>query len=82
MMMGGPPGRGRPLPHHQHNGTDYGSRGYHDPGVLAPGLPPKGPAKVRSITGSASASSASLGGNGESHSSSSSLEPPLHHGRI
>ena len=81
MMMGGPPGRGRPLPP-QHNGTDYGSRGYHDPGVLAPGLPPKGPAKVRSITGSASASSASLGGNGESHSSSSSLEPPLHHGRI
>ena len=81
MMMGGPPGRGRPLPS-QHGGMDYGSRGYHDPGALAPGLPPKDPAKIRSITGSASASSASLGGNGESHSSSSSLEPPLHHGRI
>ena len=80
MMMGGPPGRGRPLPP-QHGGMDYGSRGY-DPGILAPGLPPKDPAKVRSTTGSASASSASLGGNGESHSSSSSLEPPLHHGRI
>lgn len=79
MMPHGPSGRGRPPAPHS---TDYGgpapSRGYHD----GPMLPPKDSAKVRSTTGSASASSASLGGNGESHSSSSSLEPPLHHGRL
>ena len=82
MMSGnGPSGRGRPPPQ---GGADFGgptpSRlGYHDPSVFAPVVPPKDPAKVRSTTGSASASSASLGGNGESHSSSSSLEPPLQH---
>ena len=80
--MPGPPSRGRPQPP-MHN-SEYGTvptRGYSEPPVLAPGIPPKD-SKVRSTTGSASASSASLGGNGESHSSSSSLEPPLHHGRF
>ena len=82
---GGPMMRGRPIPPPQQHGLDYGgpqniSRGYpvDSSSILAPGLPPKDPSKVRSTTGSASASSASLGGNGESHSSSSSLEPPLH----
>lgn len=72
--MMGPSGRGRLPPQHEYNNP--GMSRYHDPAV--PGLPPKDPSKVRSIAGSASASSASLGGNGESHSSSSSLEPPLH----
>jgi hypothetical protein len=86
MIGPGPSNRGRPPPPPQHQ-SDYpppvGTRGYHDPSpvVLAPGLSAKDP-KVRSTTGSASASSASLGGNGESHSSSSSLEPPIHHTRI
>ena len=84
---GGPMMRGRPPLNPQH-GLDYGgpsqrgypeNRGYPgDTSIPAPNLPPKDPSKVRSTTGSASASSASLGGNGESHSSSSSLEPPLH----
>jgi hypothetical protein len=74
--------RGRPPQGLDYGNPGYGlsgmSRGYHDPASLAPGVPAKDPAKVRSTTGSASASSASLGGNGESHSSSSSLEPPIH----
>ena len=73
--------RGRPPPPQEF--TSLNSGRYHDPstaGVLAPGIPSKDP-KVRSTTGSASASSASLGGNGESHSSSSSLEPPIHQTR-
>ena len=80
--------RGRPMPPpstaQQHGGLDYGgpqnlSRGYPvDSSSILPPLPAKDPSKVRSTTGSASASSASLGGNGESHSSSSSLEPPIH----
>jgi hypothetical protein len=73
--------RGRPLPPQEF--TPNPGRGYSDPppAVLAPGIPPKD-GKVRSTTGSASASSASLGGNGESHSSSSSLEPPIHQTRF
>ena len=83
MVTGPSAGRGRPFPQHDHNSLPPISRGYHDPVVLAPGLPAKNLTKVRSTTGSASASSASLGGNGESHSSSSSLERPiLHQGRI
>jgi len=74
MMMPPSSGRGRPMAPYDYNNQGM-SRGYHDPRGLAPGLPPKDLGKVRSITGSASASSASLGGNGESHSSSSSLEP-------
>lgn len=76
-------GRGRPPPPPQEYAPQGMSRGYQDPASLsAPGIPPKDPSKVRSTTGSASASSASLGGTGESHSSSSSLEPPGHHVRI
>lgn len=83
MMSGPQPGRGRPpvSQHPDYNSSPGMSRGYPDPAGLPPNLPPKDPGKVRSIVGSASASSASLGGNGESHSSSSSLEPPLHHVR-
>lgn len=82
---GGPMMRGRPMPPPSQHGPDYGgpqhlSRGYpaDSSSILPPSLPAKDLSKVRSTTGSASASSASLGGNGESHSSSSSLEPPFH----
>jgi len=93
VMSRGPPGRGPPPittrgrptpPQHEYNSATP-SRAYQDPSaggaVLAPGIPAKD-TKVRSTTGSASASSASLGGNGESHSSSSSLEPPIHQTRF
>jgi len=92
IMSRGPPPRGGGMPPQASRGRpppphDYGppgiSRGYHDPAALAaPALPAKDLGKVRSTTGSASASSASLGGNGESHSSSSSLEPPRYHVRV